>query len=357
MKNNKGFSILELLIAIAISIILMSAIYYTYTTFFMGIKSERVSVEQEIEKIVGLELLRLDLEHLGYGVGINPYESDYKIFEINNNGKELIIRTTLNNTRNETIGWRICKVKKEKKGNYVAFKKDYLEKNNNNFVYVNDKGVVSYLYYGKDKKIYDRNGTVICDDKSSNNKCPNNCPKGDDAIGVFIGYPFCCGSNCNGNCKGCNFGGIYFCTEVKYSLSEPNSPNLPKNCHPNTYNLLRKVNDDNGKPLLSCVADIKFTAEVLDKNGKVVTINDTSDTNLDSNEIETLRTVKKINVYILYQEATPPDPKYRFKEYDGTDSKGSYIEVDNQRLYLPSNFERYKWKVIKLSVKPMSVIR
>jgi len=311
MKNNKGFSILELLIAIAISIILMSAIYYTYTTFFMGIKSERVSVEQEIEKIVGLELLRLDLEHLGYGVGRNSAGSDYIIYEIDNSNHKLKIRTTLNNSNNSTIGWRICR-----NGNLL---KNEIEGTNNNFVYVDENGYVK---------------SILTD-----GSCPSD-------TGVFIGYPF------DSNATGCNFNGTNFCSEIIYSLS---NSNLPKNCNPHTYNLLRKVNNGTGKPLLSCVADIKFTVDLDTDEDGTVDLKDLDDTSTYT--AYQLRTyTKKINIYILYQEATPPDPKFQFKNYQ-TDSDGSYIEIDGQKLYLPTGFERYKWKAIKISVKPMSIIR
>ncbi len=309
MKNNKGFTILELLIAIFISIILMSAIYYTYTTFFMGIKSERVNVEQEIEKIVSLELLRLDLEHLGYGVGINCSGTDYRIYEINNNdiSNLLKIRSTLNNSNNSTIGWKICK-----NGNEI---KKEMEKSNNNIVYVDENGCVI--------------GTVN----------DGSCPSG---TSVYIGYPYDTGAT------GC--GG--FCTEIVYYLS---NTNLPKNCHPDTYNLLRKVNNGTGKPLLSCIADMKITVDMdTDGDGKI-DLKDIDD--VSSYTADQLRAyTKKINVYVLYQEATPSDPNFRFTNYQ-TDSNGNYLEVDGVKLYLPSNFEKYKWKAIKLSVKPMSIIR
>ena len=316
MRNNKAFSLLELLIVIAISIILMSAVYYTYTTFFMGIKSERVNVEQEIEKIVSLEILRLDLEHLGYGVGKNS-SGDYKIYELDNTkniptSPYLLIRTTLNNSNNNTIGWRICR-----NGNLI---KEEIEGTSNDFVYVDENGYVKYIF--------------------TDGSCPSD-------TGVFIGYPFD-----NGGATGCNFNGTTFCSEIKYYLS---NSNLPKNCNPDTYNLLRKVNNGTGQPLLSCIADIKFTVDMdTDGDGKI----DTRDVDdLTSYTEDQLRSyTKKINVYILYQEATPPDNKYRFKNYT-SDGTGNYMEIEGQKLYLPSGFERYKWKVIKISVKPMSIIR
>ena len=313
VKNTKGFSIFELLIAIVISIILMSAVYYTYTTFFMGIRSEQTSIEQEIEKIVGLELLRLDLEHLGYGIG-KKSPNDYRLYDIDNNNHILIIRATLNNSNDNTIGWQICRK------NYLV--KREIEGTNNDFVYI------------------DENGYVI-DVKQNNGNCPFN------NLYTYIGYPF------DKNATGCDFNGTTFCTEITYYLSDTN---LPKICNPNTYNLLRKVNNDTGRdPLLSCVADIKFTVDIDNNNDGKIDLRDIDD--ISSYSAENLRAyTRRINVYILYQEATKPNPNFEFKNYQ-TDSQGAYMELDGQKLYLPSNFKNYKWKIIKISVKPMSIIR
>ena len=323
MYRERAFSILELLIVMAVSIILMSAIYYTYTTFFMGLKSEKVSIEQEIEKVVGLELLRLDLEHLGYGVGKNSLGTDYKIYELDNtkdisSGKPyLLIRTTLNNSNNSTIGWRICKdINSDGNGEVIEQK---MEESNTNFVYVDEDGNVRYIV--------------------TDGSCPSD-------TGVFIGYPF------DSAATECNFNGRNFCTEIKYYLSDSK---LPKNCHPNTYNLLRKVNSGTGQPLLSCVADVKFTVDMdTDGDGKIDLYDEDDISTYTEDKLREY--TKRINVYILYQESTPPDTKYRFKNYK-TESGQNYMEIDSIKLYLPSNFESYKWKVIKLSVKPMSIIR
>lgn len=315
MKTNKGFTILELLIVMAIAIILMAAVYYTYSTIFTGIKSERVSVEQEIEKIVGLELLRLDLEHLGYGVGKSS--PDYRIYELDNrkdvsHGKPyLLIRSTLNNSNNSTIGWRICK-----KGKKV---KEQIEGSNNNFVYLDDYGNVKFIV--------------------TNGSCPY-------SLNFLLGYPF------DTNATGCNFKGTNFCSEIRYYLS---NLNLPVNCHPNTYNLLRKVNNGTGQPLLSCVADIKFTVDMdTDQDGKI-DLRDVDDVSTYT-PLNLRAYTKRVNVYILYQEATPPYKNYEFTNYQ-TDSKGNYMDVNGIKLYLPPNFKRFKWRTIKISVKPMSIIR
>jgi len=67
-RRNSGFSILELIIALAIVMLVLAAA----TTLFIGsvrqYKIQTKIVETNIERVLGLELLRQDLESLGFGV-------------------------------------------------------------------------------------------------------------------------------------------------------------------------------------------------------------------------------------------------------------------------------------------------
>jgi Prokaryotic N-terminal methylation motif len=67
-RRNLGFSILELMIALAIVMFVLAAA----TTFFIGTvrqyKIQTKIVETNIEGVLGLELLRQDLESIGFGV-------------------------------------------------------------------------------------------------------------------------------------------------------------------------------------------------------------------------------------------------------------------------------------------------
>ncbi|WP_457621472.1 PulJ/GspJ family protein [Persephonella sp.] len=310
--RNKGYSLIEVLITLFIVSLILSAAYFTYVSIFKSMKGESESVELQMEKIVGLELLRLDLEHVGYGIG-KPLTigTDYLIIESINDGKELLIRSTLNNTNNSTIGWVLCN---NNAGNDPVLVE--LEAPNDNLVFVDNEGFVA--------------GSV------NDGLCPSD--------GILIGFPFDPAST------GC--GGT--CSEIIYYLS---NTNLPSHCHPQTYNLLRKVNNaPGGNPLLSCVADFKFTVDLDRNEDNVVDLRDQIiDNTLSPAELRLQ--LKKINVYLLVQEGGF-NPDYEFKNYS-SDSDGNYITVNGIKLYLPdsSDFKHYRWKVIKLSVKPMSIIK
>ena len=307
----KGFSLVELLITIVIMMILLAGGVYIYTKFLKETSTEGETTEKQIERLVALDIMRLDIEHIGYGVGKNPdVNNDYRVYDIDNTNHTFVIHSTLNNSDNTTIGWRLCD------SGSVAV--EQMEAPNNNFVYVGSNGYVAEV------------------------RTDGNCP----STGSYIGYPF------EDEAIACDFNGTTFCTEIVYYLS---NTNLPKKCNPNTYNLLRKVNNSiGGDPLLSCVADIRYTTD-LDTNadGKIDIKNNTNNTDILTPTDLRVQT-KRISVYILYQEAFAPDSK---STPDGTDGNGAYLERDGIKLYLPDGYENYRWKILKLSVKPMSIIK
>ncbi|WP_456393601.1 type II secretion system protein [Persephonella sp.] len=309
MRKN-GYSLLEILITIFIVSLILSASYFTYISIFKEMKEESESVELQMEKIVGLELLRLDLEHAGYGIGkpLNVTD-DYLIIE-SIADDHLIIRSTLNNTDNTTIGWVLCS---NNEGEPPI--ESELEAPNENFVFVDSEG---FIY-----------GTV------NNGLCPSNS--------VLVGFPY------SPDATGCDG----FCSEIEYYLSDSN---LPAHCSQGTYNLLRKVNSAiGGNPILSCVADLKFTIDLdTDDDGVVDVIGMPIDNSIAPNDLR--MQLKRINVYILMQEGGF-NPDYNFTKYR-SDTRGNYIEINGIKLYLPDtpNFRNYRWKAIKISVKPMAII-
>jgi len=313
IKQKKGYSILEVLITLFIVSLILSAAYFTYVSIFKEMKEESESVELQIEKLVGLELLRLDLEHAGYGIGkpLNINDDHYIVeSKTVNNKKSLIIRSTLNNTDNTTIGWVLCS---NNSGEPPIHSE--LEAPNDNLVFIDSEG---FIY------------AVVND-----GLCPSNS--------VLVGFPF---SPSSTGCGG-------FCSEIEYYI---NNTNLPSHCHSDTYNLLRKVNSaTGGSPVLSCVSDFKFTVDLdTDDDGVVDLTDQPLDNSITPNDLR--MQLKRVNIYILMQEGGF-NPDYNFTGFS-SDTTGNYIAVNSIKLYLPSssNYRNYRWKAIKISVKPMAII-
>ena len=61
-RNERGFTLIELVIAMTILTIVMALSAKTFRTLVHGSAAQKASTETELGKIVGLELIRLDLE-------------------------------------------------------------------------------------------------------------------------------------------------------------------------------------------------------------------------------------------------------------------------------------------------------
>ncbi len=339
MRKEKGLSLVELILTIFIVMFVLSGAYFTYTNLLKGFKKETISIETEMEKLVSSEILRLDIEHAGYGIGINePYFPIEWHNETNVAARKLIIRSTLNNTDNTTFGWMLFKCKDVLQVLSDSMVVDNrLDKTNTALVILNDKKEIAST--------------------STDVRLSENCPQ----KGVLVGFPI--------NRDKVNKTGVFgclnqICHPVIYRLSKTKT-NLA-DCNPDTRNLLR-----NGVPVLDCVADFKVKYWV-DNNldGKIDTESTISiaqkrspdnDYILDNPGVftdidgsggitsdELRKQLKLITVYLLVQEGKY-DPEFTFENSTG------YIEVDGIKLQLPKDYKHYRWKVIKLTVKPINL--
>jgi len=351
--NKRGFTLVELIVTLFIITVVMGAVYFTYIKLLKGFKNESSKVETQIEKLVGTELIRLDLEHIGYGIA---KDETSLIINWDLNNKTLTLRSTINNTRQETLGWF-----------YIDC--TGLAGCNVNISSLPEKGQSYYVYYidtptgGSGKYI----GFPITEKVYDNT-----------ANGCNVGY---CNIVQYNTANGCNVG---YCNIVQYALSNINLPNY---CNVNTYNLLRRVgteaiNGNGGNPLFNCVADYTVTFDLdtdgnggvdqygyslpaVDKNGGVdqygysLPAVDKNGDGIDNDEIsgidnDEIRTqLKRINFYILIQEGIR-NPKHNFSNVRscGANTCINGIDVD---LVLPDNYQPYSWKVLKISVKPMDL--
>ena len=166
----------------------------------------------------------------------------------------------------------------------------------------------------------DNSTKVVWLDAKNDNKWVSNgtagagtCPVNN---AILLGFPY--DDNVTNGCS------TQFCNVITYTMS--NSQDIPT-CNPNTRKLLRKVGNSNGNPILNCVAD--FDAKIKFDNS--------------TNPKPIL-----VNVYIVVQVGQK-DRNYKFDN--------SSLSKDGINFSLPSDYQHYRWKVIKLSVKPMSEYR
>jgi prepilin-type N-terminal cleavage/methylation domain-containing protein len=72
-RSNRGFTLIELLIVMAILGFVLAATSDTFVTLLRAYNSQSKITETNIEGIIGLELLRQDIENAGFGLPWGPY--------------------------------------------------------------------------------------------------------------------------------------------------------------------------------------------------------------------------------------------------------------------------------------------
>ncbi|WP_457601000.1 PilW family protein [Hydrogenivirga sp.] len=336
----RGFTLIELLVTMSIIFIVLAGAYVAFTNLLGGFKRESKSIESQVETSVGLELLRLDIEHAGYGIGED--QPDLPI-ELNNittsdtlypNKDQLSIRSVLNNTNQSTIGWALVDC-------------------STGFTRVAGDSIASgtaVVFLGAGNREYVANGTY---DEGNASSCPGS--------GFYVAVPYD-----NAVASGCS---VQYCNKIDYVLSDSQTLNT---CHPDTRNLLRAVGASAGNPLLNCVADWKIRFDVdRDGDGTVDVYDAVYNSPTGSNDIdldddgsvsasEVRSALKKVNIYILVQEGRR-DPNFTFANTVSctTSASGFCVRTDTGAgsldLNLPNGFENYRWKVLKLFVKPMNL--
>jgi len=77
IKRERGFTLIELLITMVIFILVIAAGSQIFTGLLTQFKQQSKIAETNIEGIVGLEILRQDIEHAGYGLPWNLGGANY----------------------------------------------------------------------------------------------------------------------------------------------------------------------------------------------------------------------------------------------------------------------------------------
>ena len=331
----KAFTLVELLVAIIIVSLIIGAAYVTYITILKGFARESKSMETQLEVATGLELIRLDIEHAGLGLGED--QPDLPV-EYDSSNNTLIVRSVLNNTNlitnasGDPVFWSVV----DCPGSGMT-------------PTINSGDDISGLPSGTRLVFLGAASRAYAGDTSGS--CPDS--------GIFVVFPYD-----PSVASGCS---VQFCNIIRYSLSA--SQNL-SDCNGNTRNLLRAVGNSQGMPLINCVSDIRFTFDIDTDGDGVIDIRDGSfnDLDIDGDTVisasEVREHLKVVNVYMLVQEGGF-DRGFRFTDYVTCSGTPSDVRLSSScvlanpttgiELFLPVNYENYRWKVLKLSVVPLNL--
>ncbi|HIJ79893.1 MAG: prepilin-type N-terminal cleavage/methylation domain-containing protein [Desulfobulbaceae bacterium] len=307
--KERGFSLVELIVVMFIFSIIMIASGTTFQRVLFGVKSESKSVESNLDKLVGAELIRLDLEHTGFGIARNTVTPPIAWNETGvspTHTRQLTLRSTLNNSNQTTLGWQVINC-------------------TSTIASIASQSVAGWDTVGQ-------NNIVLLDENENfiqNTTLGSNCP----AIGLYTAYPYDAGTATG--CAG------QYCNQITYSLGG----NAPATCAPNTRNLIRTVGGGGGDPIINCVADMKVLFD-LDSDGDGDIDTGAGTANLPGTTSLIIDQVKNINVYILFQIGQ----REQDFVFSADTTLGGEIAFDTAAI---PNFTEYRWKVIKLTGRPM----
>ena len=323
----RAFSLIELLITLVITIVVLATIYSSYILLFKKYVRETRKLSVSMSTILGSEILNQDLEHAGYGISIKAQNPPIT-FEKDISGRiKLILRSTYLVSDQSTKGWAILKCSSGNHPVPVSYSQWPLP---SNYVVLMDleENIV---------KPYTKLSSFIC----STNE-------------YFLAFPV---PRITFKSKHESFVCLHpeqACAIVEYYLDKSNAVN--PSCQ-DLFVLKRRVSwklkngkpNGKGKPFLDCVADFQIRIDW--KNRKYIDPLDTRDP--DYSEIHTdsfsdfRENLKLVHIYLLIRKGGK-DPNYI---YTGS------TKIDNVKLHLPPNYKHYHWKVVKLSIKPINVIR
>jgi type IV pilus assembly protein PilW len=313
MKNYKGFSLVEMLMVVAMFGLVLAGVYKLFNDFYKSSKIESKNVETEIEEVLTSNLLEVDIIHAGIGLA-----DDLNNKPIEWDGSKLTIRSVFNATNNKTDGWIL------------------VDCDNGSWTLLASKGNVSagnFVFLNIVEKKFVANGTF--------GVCPAN--------EIMIGFPYY-----SGVASGCS---TQFCNKITYSLS---STQPIKYCSRGTRNLLRKVGtSSSGTHIFDCVADFYVNFDYDSDNNSYISANERN-VSIPSGDNATVikKNLKGVNILLLLQEGKK-DLDFRFR---GTVVNGYFLFSDKDNngacdagdicFQLPDDYTHYRWKPVILKINP-----
>lgn len=336
----RGATLVELLITIVISLVVLSAVYLTYIKLFKGFKTGTVSQITELQKAAGSEIVRLDVEHAGFGIAYMD-KDHYRPIEWSSANRTLTIRSTLNLTSQPTVGWALVNCNS---GTGTISHSEILS---------GSKPYVVFLTL--DKKFVANSNSKFVPDSAGNIACPS-------YNGYLLVFPYSDNATGTGCCVEDNSttacSTYQECNKITYRLSK--TQNLSY-CNPSTKNLLRAVGKSNGTPIINCVNDfnVRFTFDINNDGQIEPNERDANIGNLSVYSAEDIgKRLKEVHIFALHQVGKY-NPDYKFTNYKMVNGT-AYVEVplengDTLNLKLPNKFKHYKWEVLNMSVEPMDI--
>jgi prepilin-type N-terminal cleavage/methylation domain-containing protein len=377
IRRQRGFTLIELLLVIAIMALVMAATSKMFIALLNEFKQQSKIAESNIEGIVGLELLRQDIERAGYGLpwevpiiyneaavttyndcsGVGPCNAPRPI--VTGNNTDFVDTTVTPNSQSDYLVIKAANVIR----NAASQKWTYLvtgatktwdtsmvpseNPSNTDYVIVLSPGATT-----SDQR------TLLTDGGGNWYKQYSGVssfwPSSGDPQPLFV-YDIIDNTGLTGLRMPFNRADYYISTSASYAASM---------CAPNTGTLIKAmISHVNGAktdilPLLDCVANMQVVFR-LDTNGDGL-IDTATDDISGLNALLTRQQVKEIRVYILahegqmdknftYQNSSPAPCTSATQIYVGDPSIGG------GRCFNIGTNTNYRWKIYTITIQPKNM--
>jgi len=375
----KGFTLLEMIVSIGILIVIIAVVFDSFGRLFTSARRETKITEAQLEELVNLEILKMDLESVGYGLpwsypqgGLSGYQeansanvcggSEVDPSDFNDSGaqppvalrgandqcvnaSDYLVIKSVNVARNETCEkWTYV----EESGPHTWGAKDF--GNNERLILINPKA--SDL---DTKRLVVSGGSFWTTYPIGGNWLP-----GQPQI-RYIAYGIDPDTNPS----------VPF-NRADYYIS---TTNVPTDCAPGTGVLRKAIFSHNTHgfpfgnrlPILDCVADFQVILGLdMNEDGRVGTHSNPDGTSIEGSEgfeasdVQTTlgspellrKRLKEIRVYILTHEGKR-DLKFSYP--DDTITVGEFGVGKNFDLTSIDNYKNYRWKVVSITAKPRNL--
>jgi len=365
MRRETGFTLVELLITMAILGLVLAGITQMFTGVLTQFKQQSRIAETSIEGIVGLELLRQDLENAGFGL---PWRIPATVaYEEASAAAALLYNDSPGNPPRAFVagsgaGW--SSMGAANGSDVLIIKATNVGRSNaaQNWTYLSSAATKTWDVAGEnlvntDRVIVIEPGTTDANRRSlarsSADPYPWRATFATATAGSFApggsGYNLIYGIDPDTDLR------MPF-NRADYYIVSRTSTTVPARCAPNTSVFSKKVISHNdgarrdNLPLLDCVADVQVVFR-LDRNGDgIITVadvlTDPSGVPLTAEQIR--NQVKEVRVYILAHEGQM-DRSYT---HPATEIYVGETAIGNGRKFNIGANRNYRWKLYTLVVKP-----
>ncbi len=348
--EEKGLTIIELLVTMALLGIVITAVIESYTTILKTQVQQESIAKANIEEGISLEILRKDIEMAGFGL---PWDMNgFSYNEASSSSTYIPDPATFNDNPYNPPRPFV----NSNNGNILANNSDVLiikstivglSTVSHRWGYVSNDGVnISYHPLSPDTSysgyfvVLDKNRKLESKDYQASVSTPPNFP--DNLITGDIYFAFGI-SNSDPRMP---------FNRVDYYLKKPSS-GFPKRCSPNTYELYRAtINNSDGQrnpqPILDCVKDFQIVFGIDNNNDNSI---DSWSSDLPSSASDIRNKLKQVRIFVIYQEGKK-ESNYIFN--------GSLTLGDNDtgiiKTFTPSGDDiHYRWKILRLVVTPLNL--